>query len=204
MKDQTPNKTPYNQTPEGRFTGSGHVRGYSGLVHTAVPISRFIHPNIYFVEHFAGLGRITRQVQDRFGYVILNDLSAYACEHNLNNFPLAQITQQDFITSIKRWDSRKTTNFFDPPWRKSEYENGCHGRAVCTMEPREYYRIIFEILPKLEGDWFVTGSKNNTALKKSGYPYKLIEAEDGAKIMGGLIKTAIISNKEFVEYVPPK
>jgi len=188
---------PYLQTTAGRYAGPGHVRGYPGLVHTAKPISRYIPKCRFFIEPLAGLGRIARQVQHKCENLILNDLSDYAYDHNKREFPDAIVTQVDFVDCVKEWDAKGNVIFFDSPWSYSEYKNGAHGLAICTMKPSQYYDIIFEMLPSLKSDWFVAGNKNNSRLKNSGYPYKLIEAEDGAKIMGGLIKTALISNKEF-------
>lgn len=190
-------KLAYNQTTEGRYTGSGHVRGYCGLVNTAKPISEYIPECEYFIEPFAGLGRISKQVKAKIK--VLNDLGDFACKHNIVSFPNAVITQEDFITCVKRWDGKDRVMFFDPPWSKAEYEKGCHGRAVITMTPKQYYEKLFELLPILKSDWFVAGNKKNTMLLKSKYYQKMFESEK-AKIMGGKIKTLVISNKPFVRY----
>ncbi len=175
-------------------TGSGHVRGYAGLVHTALAISEFIPSCKIYVEPFAGLGRTAKHANAQ--HRILNDKSDYAVDYLHKHFN-AKITQVDFEECFKL-DSTDTVFLIDPPWSETEYNKGCRNRAFCDRTPREYYDKIFEYLPKLQGIWFVCGNKNNSRLKDSRYYHKLFRSKK--KIMGGNISTLVMSNKPFTRY----
>ena len=197
----------YLASPAGKYAGPGHVRGFPGLVHTAAQIARLVPRCTTYIEPFAGLGRVAKQVflQVKTDKLVLNDLSSYACGHNIVNFVNEYpghfvVTKKDWLQCIKAWDAPGNFILFDPPWSKSEYANGCHGNAVCTNRPADYYNAILELLPYLQSDWIVCANKHNTKVQKSGYPSLIVEAESGAKIMGGLIKTLVISNKAITKH----
>lgn len=174
--------------------GAGHVRGYPGLVHTSLQISEYIPKCKTFSEPFAGMGRISKHVQaDR---KILNDKSNYAFVYLKKTFPNAIVERWDFETFTKFYDA--DVYFFDPPWSKTEYEKGCRDRAFCDRTPKDYYDIIFKLIEKLDGHWFVCGNKNNTRLKDTRYYHKLFKSNK--KIMGGNISTLVMSNKPFRRY----
>jgi len=175
--------------------GKGHVRGYPGLVHTALMISEYIPKCQIYVEPFAGLGRTAKHAQAK--QVILNDKSKYAFDFLSKNFT-AQITHLDFEEMFRVYDGPETVFLIDPPWSKTEYENGCRNRAFCDRTPKEYYDKIFEWLPKLKATWFVCGKKDNSRLKDQKYHHKLFKSKK--KIMGGNISTLVMSNKPFQRY----
>ena len=185
----------HKQETEFKNTGTGHVRGYAGLVHTSLPISEYIPKSKIYVEPFAGLGRVSKYVQaDR---MILNDMSDYAVEYLSKHFK-AEVEQKDFVECIMSHDSSDTFFLIDPPWSAAEYEKGCLGRAFCDRTPKEYYDKLFEILPTLKGNWILCGNKNNGVMKNSGYETKLIQSR--MKIMGGRISTLLVSNTPFIRY----
>lgn len=175
--------------------GKGHVRGYPGLVHTALMISEYIPKSKIYVEPFAGLGRTAKHANAE--KIILNDKSQYAIDFLEKNFN-ADIMSLDFEDMFRLFDGPNTTFLIDPPWSKTEYENGCRDRAFCDRTPKEYYDTIFTWLPKLQGNWFVCGKKDNTKLKHPDYFSKLFKSKK--KIMGGNISTLVMSNKPFVRY----
>ena len=174
--------------------GPGHVRGYPGLVHTAKLIAEYIPECGTFVEVFAGLGRVSPHVRAKTK--VLNDMSDYAYNHN-KKFPYT-ITKEQFLDCANRWDGPNVIEFYDPPWDKTEYQEGCRNRAFCDRTPKDYYDAIFELIPTLKCDWFVCGRKDNTRLKDPKYHHKLFESK--VKIMGGNIKTLVMSNKPFTRY----
>lgn len=175
--------------------GTGHVRGYAGLVHTALAISEYIPKCKIYVEPFAGLGRTAKHAQAE--QIILNDKSDYAFNYLSKHFN-AQTTNLDFEEMFRLYDSKDTVFLIDPPWSKEEYEKGCRNRAFCDRTPKEYYDKIFEWLPKLKGDWFVCGKKDNSRLKDKRWNHQLFRSK--RKIMGGNISTLVMSNKPFVRY----
>lgn len=175
--------------------GIGHVRGYAGLVHTALIISEHIPKCSIYVEPFAGLGRTAKHAQA--DQIILNDKSDYAVEFLSKKFN-AKVTNLDFEEMFKQYDGPDTVFLIDPPWSQREYESGCKGLAFCDRTPKEYYDKIFEWLPKLKAHWFVCGNKLNSRLKDPKYHHQLFKSKK--KIMGGNISTLVMSNKPFKRY----
>jgi len=147
------------------------------------------------VEPFAGLGRVAKHIQA--DQIILNDKSDYAFDFLEKKFN-AQITNLDFEEMFRLYDSKDTIYLIDPPWSKTEYEDGCRNRAYCDRTPKEYYDIIFEWLPKLKAIWFVCGNKDNKQLENPGFFHRLFRSKK--KIMGGNISTLVMSNKPFKRY----
>lgn len=184
----------FGKSSGGKNTGIGHVRGYPGLVHTALMISEYIPKCKTFAEPFAGLGRISKLV--RADRKFLNDKSDYAYNYLLTKFPNAKVTNWDFETFAKFFDA--TVKFYDPPWSLSEYGNGCIDRSFCDRKPKEYYDIIFKLIENSDSHWFVCGNKQNTRLKDPRYHHKLFKSRK--KIMGGVISTLVMSNKPFQRY----
>lgn len=174
--------------------GTGHIRGYAGLTHTALMISEYIPKCDIYIEPFAGLGRVARHVKSKEMY--LNDKSKYAYKY-LKSHLSAHISNADFEVMFNL-DSENTVFLIDPPWSKTEYEKGCRNRAFCDRTPKEYYDKIFEWLPHLKGQWFLCGDKNNSRLKDWKYNHKLFKSRK--KIMGGNISTLVMSNKPFVRH----
>ena len=174
--------------------GAGHVRGYPGLVNTALQISEYIPKCDTFVEPFAGLGRISKHV--KASRKILNDKSEYAVKILGNNFPDATITQLDFEDVVKQYDA--DVYFFDPPWSYTEYKKGARERAFCDRQPKEYYERILELMQGKDTHWFICGNKQNNWIRKNCPHTILIESKK--KIMGGNIKTLVGSNRPFVRY----
>ena len=186
--------TPKNE--KWKDIGVGHVRGYAGLVHTALLISEHIPKCKIYVEPFAGLGRTAKHAQA--DQIILNDKSDYAVDYLKKRFSSAKVTSLDFEEMFKQYDGPDTVFLVDPPWSKSEYEDGCKGRAFCDRTPAEYYDVIFEWLPKLKADWFICGNKHNTRLTHPSYYNRLFKSKK--KIMGGNISTLVMSNKPFTRH----
>lgn len=174
--------------------GAGHVRGYPGLVHTALMISEYIPKCKTFIEPFAGLGRISKHVKAE--RMILNDKSTFAYNHLKNKFSNASVYSWDFETFMKFFSG--DVYFFDPPWGFEEYADGCRTKAFCDRKPRQYYDIILKFVEKLDVTWFICGSKKNNKLRDTRYYHKLFKSKK--KIMGGNISTLVMSNKPFKNY----
>lgn len=163
--------------------------GYPGLVHTAKEICEYIPKCKRFVEPFAGLGRISKNVISE--EKILNDLSDYAFEHNKRKFKNVIITKDDFLECVKKYDSHDTIFFFDPPWSNEIYE--INPLTVNTMSVKEYYKKIEEILPSLKADWFIVSDENGPAKNITGF-HKLIKSKK-PYLFGKYAKTHLVSNK---------
>lgn len=175
--------------------GIGHIRGYAGLVHTAKQISDYIPKCHHFIEPFAGLGRVSKEV--KADLKILNDKSDYAYTYLAKHFPDAVVCQMDWWEFVNRYIDGDVF-FFDPPWSEIEYKDGCLERSYCDRSVKQYYEQILSFCRELDKLCFIAGNKNNRYLKNSGLYTVLIQARQ--KIMGGRISTLLASNKPLTRY----
>lgn len=189
----------WKRTKRGTKFANGFVGGYPGLTLTAKRISEYIPHCKLFVEPFAGLGRVSKKVSaDK---KVVNDMSDFATKHNKKKFPSWTITQEDFIDCILRWDSKDTFFFIDPPWRFMQYDPA-HTLAFCDRKVKLYYKQLFELLPKIKGNWMIAGEvhekESGRLLQNSGYSNHVIKTN--YKMLGGRIKVRLCSNKPFRRY----
>ncbi len=105
-------------------------------------MSKFIGPYFpkskYYVECFSGLARTAKHARSQI--MILNDKSKYANKICKKKFSKAIITNEDFETCIKRWDSKDTFFLIDPPWRTDFYDNSNpFVWSSCTRKDKSTY-----------------------------------------------------------------
>ncbi len=177
---------------EGKLLG-----GYAGLEHTAKLIADYIPKCEIYVEPFAGLGRVAKEVNAK--RYILNDKSKYAFDFLTKNFN-AEITNVDFEETIKLYDSKDTFFLIDPPWRDEHYSR--NSLTFLDKKPWEYYKKIFEMIPNLKGDWILCGvaDERQTRGYMSNHNYnKLIVESKDKVIFGKKARTLLVSNKPFVK-----
>lgn len=173
--------------------GNGHVRGYAGLVNTALAISEYIPKSKLYVEPFAGLGRVAKFIKTDM--MVLNDKSDYAFNFLKKHFN-GTIIQEDFQEVFRRYNTKDVVWLIDPPWSETEYKDGCRNRAFIDRSVKQYYDDIFDWLPSLLGQWFLCGKKDNKRLLDPKYHNHLFKSKK--KIMGGNISTLVMSNKSFI------
>lgn len=187
--------------PSEKFGTKFQISGYGGLHYTKHRIIRYIPEYIeHFVEPFAGLGRISKLVVNTKypKHVVLNDLSDMAVETLRKECPTAQVTQEDFVDCIKKWDSPSTFFFIDPAWRKNIYKN--HEAPVFNRKNViQYYDEIFELLRKTSATWILTIDQDEheigSRVSKSGYQNIVLEADDGqGKFFGRLARVRMCTN----------
>lgn len=174
---------------------AGLRTGYPGLTNTAKGIADFIGQCDIFIEPFAGLGRVSSHINAK--KIILNDMSDYAISHLKNNFPCAEVTKEDFVTCIKRWDSKTSTFLFDPPWSRKDYAE--NPKTFCDRGVGEYYKQLLELVPSLEGRWFCAGrasggSRSCVTVYFKEYNHTIIYSEK--TINGHKIKTKLFFNAD--------
>lgn len=175
--------------------------GYPGLTHTAHLIAEYIPKCKIYVEPFAGLGRTVPHINAE--RVILNDKSDYAFDYLSKHFH-AEITNLDFEEMFRLYDSKDTVFLIDPPWREKIYE--VNSGPVLDRKPIEYYQKIFEITPKLKGDWFLCSDKDEHEIRKictktakeRGYHTKKIDSRK--KLFKKPIGTLVTTNKPFTRH----
>jgi len=177
--------------PDTLMTGK-----YPGLASTAKDIANYIPECDTFVEPFAGLGRVGKLVKAK--EKIFNDMSFYACNYNKRHKGI--VTQEQFIISIKRWDSDTTFFFIDPPWRQQIYEN--NPLPYCDRSPKRYYEELYQILPTLKGDWILCMDKSQKERGKINLPCKYYDKlfESKKTLFNKKISTYCISNKPLINY----
>ena len=180
--------------------------GTAGLTHTAKKIVD-LFPDMkhydYFVEPFAGKARTAKILMDRGEPLkfVLNDIS-----ENVNEYcrdvlmgkcmrdPI--IENKSFEQTIEDYDSRRTFFLIDPPWRQMLYKNNSFFECDRTI-PQYYRKLVNEILPSIEGDWFLTFNADEHecrgVLTKSIYATKIVTS--GKKhIFGKEARTLVASN----------
>ena len=179
--------------------GKQWLGGYSGLEFTAEKIMPFIPKCKKYVEPFAGLGRVAKHVlADK---MVLNDISSYALNYLRKNFKV-EVTSDDFVNCIKKYDSTNTFFLIDPPWSKSTYDKNIEDNVdrkgqkyimVSDRTPSQYYQELLELLPKIKGDWILCSNHN----RKLIHPYFETIVRSPKKLMGYHIKTKLVSNLPF-------
>ena len=171
--------------------------GYPGLTFMAMRISEYIPKCKIYVEPFAGLGRLTRHINAE--KIILNDKSPYAINY-LKKYTQAKITNLDFEECINLYDSTDTFFLIDPPWINVIYKN--NPLPYTDRTPLEYYTRLFEIIPKLKGDWILCSDKAEHDIRKicSKSPYGNLKLESNQKHFGDKYGVLLTSNKPFVRY----
>lgn len=189
----------WKRTKTGTKYANGFIGGYPGLTLTARRISEYIPYCKLFVEPFAGLGRVSKKVKAE--KKVLNDMSNFAYEYNKKKFKTLIVTQEDFTECIKRWDSKDTFFFMDPPWRFMQYDPK-QTLAYCDRTIKQYYEDLLKMVPILKGDWIIAGEvhekESGKLLQNSGYPNLVIKTN--YKMLGGRIQVRLCSNKPFVNY----
>ena len=173
--------------------GDKKLGGYAGLTHTADKINKYIPTSKIYVEPFAGLGRT---VQLRHDKIVVNDLSDYAVDYLKNNYgEQVVVTQEDFISCIKRWDSKDTFFLIDPPWRYTLYN--LNDRAFCDRKPIQYYSELLSMVSDLLGDWMICSAKDEHEIKKcltkSEWNCQVVQS-DKKVIFGKYATTLLCSN----------
>jgi site-specific DNA-adenine methylase len=169
---------------------AGLRTGYPGLTHTAKDIAAFIGFCDVFCEPFAGMGRVSAHISAN--KIILNDMSDYAVSKLTEDFPLGVVTQEDFMTCIKRWDAENVTFLFDPPWARKDYAD--NEKTFCDRGVGEYYKQLASIVPTLKGKWFCAGrfsggARSTVSVYFKDYPHTVVYSE--RTINGHPIKTKV-------------
>jgi len=177
------------------YWGGQLLGGYAGIHHTAEKISKYIPKCKTYVEPFAGLGRLHQYINAENIYY--NDMSDFAFNYLKENYPDAIVTQQDFETMFI-YDDYDTFFLIDPVWRSEHYSK--NSLTFMDRKPYEYYKKIFEIVPKLKGNWIICGvaDERQTRGYMSNHNYnKLIVESEGKVIFGKKARTLIVSNLEL-------
>ncbi len=175
--------------------GSQCCAGYPGLTYTALQIANFIPKCKIYCEPLAGLARVAKHIKaDR---IILNDMSDYAFEYLLKNFPNAEITEEDYLECIKKHDSIDTFFLIDPPYRTSAYI--LNPKTFIDRTDTEYFKEIRDLIPTLKGDFILCSDSSRTGaniFKDTKFYTNIVISSK--KIFGQTSKILLISNKPFI------
>ena len=121
-------------------------------------------------------------------------MSDYAFNYLKKHFPNAIVTQKDF-EELFSYDDKDTFFLIDPPWRDEHYTKNT--LTFMDRKPWEYYKIIFDIVPKLKGNWIVCGVADERQtrgyMSNHNYGKKIVES-DGNVIFGKKARTLLVSN----------
>lgn len=165
--------------------------GFAGLSGTAKKIAGLIPDHDYYIEAFAGVGRVMQELikmkPDHSG-IVLNDKSKFVYEWLMTNFKdkVLAITNDDFIACVKLWDSKRAFFLFDPPWSKSLYDQpfACFNRdstneydsqiiSLCSGIPHKNFNKEGY---KIEGDFMIASRKENMRMVRSGFNHILVKS----------------------------
>ena len=129
---------------------------YPGLFWMSKFIGPYFPKTKYYVETFSGLARTAKHSRSQI--MILNDKSEYANNQCRKKFPNAMITNQDFETCIKRWDSKDTFFLIDPPWRTDFYDDSNPHAWGSLRQAKMNYKNVYN---KKLGKYMTSKDKNN-------------------------------------------
>ena len=171
------------------------IKGYPGLEHTAQFIKPLIPKSDIYVEVFAGMGRTVEL--DKHENIILNDMSDFAVKTLKDKFPTCTITQEDYLTVIKRhYKNPNVFLFIDPPWRKNIYKNN-EKPEFTENSPINYYDNILFKLEFATCKWILCVDKDEHEIgkrvSKSKWVNKIIE-HPNIKLYGRPIGVRLASN----------
>ena len=158
------------------ITDSKRWAGFPGLAGTARKIAKLIPECKYYVEPFAGSAKVYQEMSiGKFHYAVLNDKSKYIVKWLKKEFPYANVTNYDFKTVIKRYDSRTTFFLIDPPWYRSYYDQifSIFNRPSVA----HYDQEVLDLCEKLKGKFIITTRKENQIMRRSRFNHKLIKSE---------------------------
>lgn len=160
-----------------RIDNTKRFAGFPGLTGWARKIAKIIPKHKIYVEPFAGAAKVFQELPEwKYKKAILNDKSTFVNKFLKQNFKNdAIITKLDFVTCVKKWDSKDTFFLFDKPWSKAFYLQSfsCFNRNTVT----EYDNEILELCHNLKGKFIIASRKENKKMLKSGYKNKLIKSE---------------------------
>lgn len=103
-----------------------------------------------------------------------------------------EITNDDFVNIIKKYDSKDTFFLIDPPWYKTYYDQPFS--HFDREKVKTYDEEILDVLSNIKGKFIITSRKENKRYLSSGYNNKLIESE--YVVCGKYPKVLITTNLE--------
>lgn len=158
-----------------RITDKKRWAGFPGLSGWAKKIARMVPQCKYYVEPFAGAAKVYQELSG-FGYdkAVLNDKSKFVTTWLRKEFPDAIVTGVDFVTCIKKWDSKNTFFLFDYPWNKSFYDQKFS--AFNRNKVTDYDEEVFNLCKNLKGKFIITTRKENIRMKDSDFKNKLLKS----------------------------
>jgi len=188
---------------------------YAGLTYTAKQIGHHFTKSKYYIEPFSGLARTAKYSKSEI--MILNDISEFANKKCKKLFPNANITHDDFVECIKKWNFKDSFFLIDPVWRIDYYtfknnfkekfgnynykfKKDWHKETSKTNRKtaNQYLKDLEEILPTIKGTYIVTLESN----KKIKSPHSKLIIHTHSRLFGYKPKTMMFSNKPLEIQTP--
>jgi len=151
-----------------RITDDKRFAGYPGQTGVAKKIAVRVPRCKIYVEPFAGAAKVFQELQvKQFDKAVLNDRAKFVRYWLRKNFPIALVTNHDFVKCIKQWDSPDTFFNIDPPYFSTFYDQdfSCFDRDSV----REYDKEIIELCQKIKAKFIITTRKENKIMLNSGF-----------------------------------
>lgn len=177
--------------------------GFPGNTGISRRLAKIIPPCVKYVEPFAGTAKVYQELiklTEKQGYpgkFILNDKSKKISKWLQILASLeTKITCTDFITCVKKHDSKQTVFLFDPPWFKTYYDQifSCFDRESVI----DYDEQVLHLCHNMKGKFFITSRIENKRMKDSGFKNMLIRSE--YVVAGKLPQVLITTNVTKGDY----
>ena len=154
--------------------------GFAGLAGTSRKLAQLIPESLVYVEPFAGTAKPYQEllkIKYKTNAFILNDKSKFIYKWLKKEFkePRTMITNHDFVTCMRKWDTKDSVFVIDFPWYKSYYDQqfASFNRTSVT----EYSTEVLELCKKLKGKFFIVTRKENNVMRKAPYNHITIKSE---------------------------
>lgn len=175
--------------------------GYPGLAGVAKKIAKLIPNCETFVEPFAGTAKVYQEVIKRKDWncknVILNDKSNFIVDWLKREMQYVTVTNEDFATCIRRWDSETTFFLIDSPYYKSYYDQLFS--SFTKEKVQDYYKEIIELCKNMKGKFIITTRKENPIMLNSEFTKRLIISD--YVVSGKYPRVMITTNLELTKGV---
>lgn len=183
--------------------------GYPGITGISRKLAKILPIFITYVEPFAGTAKVFQEVikfdgSDWQEHYVLNDKSKFVISWLKKEFghrKNLKITCTDFISCMKKFDSRYTLFVIDPPWHKSYYDQAFS--YFDRNNVKEYDAEVIELCSRLQGKFVITTRKENKIMrdgaKKYGFKNHLMTSE--YVVSGKYPKVLLTTNIEFTSRI---
>ena len=152
--------------------------GFAGLSGIARKTAKLIPECKVYVEPFSGTCKVYQElikIPNKIEKFVLNEKADFVFGWLKREFPNAEITQEDFVDCIKRWDSPDTVFLIDGPWYESYYNQSF--AVFDRPSVKAYDEEIISLMKNIKGKFIITSRRENRVFLQSKFNHKLVTSE---------------------------